>query len=280
MIKKLLKIKSIKVFLCFIENIIKSISIKLWKVLENRLYNPYNFGKKSIEYSKWLYEKILKYTKKYNFNLEGKKFLELWPGGFLWLWAYLKKEWISKYFVIDEIKHFDKLDKKTISLYEKIDPSFLKNNFFDKDFVNILEYWKNWIPLEDNSIDLCFSQSVYEHVKNPEESIKDLARITKTWWIHIHHIDFKDHIIDRESLFFLKIPKKIFDLLFYNSWAWVNRKRSSDFETYFKNAWFEILDIVTISEHNNVLIRKYKKLLKKYSENDLKKWWATFIIKK
>lgn len=279
-INKILNIKPIKVLLCIIENIIKSINLNLWKLIERKFFNPYDFWKTNIDHTKKLYDDILEISKKFNYELNNKNVLELWPGWFLWVWAFLKKEWISKYYVIDEINHFEKLDKKNIELYNEIDKSILIWNNFDWNYIKQLEYSSNWLPLKDNFIDIVFSNAVYEHVNEPWESIKELSKITKQWWIWIHIIDFRDHIFNQKSLYFLTIPNFLFNFLFKKSWAWVNRKRYTDFVKYFKDNWFEILDC----KFNNDFIqweeKKYKKLLEKISKKDLLISDAQFIVKK
>lgn len=242
LIKKLLKIKAIKVILCIVENIIKHISTKLWQKIEHKLYNAYDFGKDNITHTQKLYEKIKNITDKFDFELNHKKILELWPWAFLWVGAFLKKEWISEYNIIDDINHFEKLDKKAIKLYQEIDKNILDWDSFDTTYVKQLQYNKEGLPLDGNSIDLIFSNAVYEHVDDPQSSIKELSRVTKKWWLSIHTIDFRDHIFDQKSLFFLSLPTWLFNFLFKKAGAWVNRKRYDDFINYFEQNWFEILD--------------------------------------
>ncbi|MFZ5341605.1 MAG: methyltransferase domain-containing protein [Patescibacteria group bacterium] len=36
------------------------------------------------------------------------------------------------------------------------------------------------MQLQDQSVDMVFSNAVFEHINNPQESIKELSRITKS----------------------------------------------------------------------------------------------------
>lgn len=279
-IAKILKIKSIKVSLCFTENIIKSINLNLWKYIERKIYNPYDFWDNNIDYANTLYTSILDKCNNLNFKIRDKNILELWPGWFLWVGAFLKKEGINNYYVIDDINHFEKLDNKTIELYNKIDKTIIKWESFDLNYVKQLSYNKNGLPLENNSIDIVFSNAVYEHINDPEQSIKELSRITVKWWIWIHTIDYRDHIFNQKSLYFLTISDFIFNILFKKSWAWVNRKRHSDFIKYFKNNGFEILEELNNQRYYIWEENRYKKIIDIYNKNDLSISDTTLIVRK
>jgi len=279
-IGKILQIKSIKVSLCFIEHLIKSINVSSWTYIEKKVYNPYDFWTDNIKYTKELYSNIIKKCDNFNFKLKDKNLLELWPGGFLWVWAFLKKEWIKNYFVIDDINHFEKLDNKTIDLYNNIDKTIIKWKSFDFNYIKQLSYNKKGLPLDNNSIDIIFSNAVYEHIDNPEESIKELSRITIKWWIWIHAIDYRDHIFNQKSLFFLTISDFIFNTLFKKSWARVNRKRHSDFINYFRKNSFEILEESNNKRYYTWEENKYKKITDVYNINDLLISDTTLIVRK
>lgn len=280
MIKKILKIRSIKVLLCFIESTIKRVSLKTWILLEKKLYNPYDFWEDNLSYYRNLSNTIISLSSKYNFDLTNKKLLELWPGGFLWVWSYLKKEWLVEYNVIDNINHFEKLDNKTKDLYTIIDPLVLDWDFFNKNYVKQLDYNSNKLPLDNWTIDIVFSNAVYEHIDKPESSISELSRVTKIWWIWIHTIDFRDHIFNQKWLYFLTISDTLFNFFFKKSWAWVNRKRYSDFKKYFEQNSFEILEDIRSNNFYDSDKEKHKELSEKYSELDLTTSEVTFIVKK
>jgi len=93
LIKKLLKIKLVKVSLCVFENLIKLIYLPFWKIVEKKLYNPYDFGDDNIENYKKQYEYFISFCEKNWVNLNWKSLLELGPGWFLWFWAFIKKHW-------------------------------------------------------------------------------------------------------------------------------------------------------------------------------------------
>lgn len=278
-IEFLLKIKATKVTIAIVSSIIQGRSPSLWKKIETHFYNPYDFDEKNIEYSKWIFVRVADFCKRYDFSIEGKDFLELGPGGFLGTGAFLKKAGALSYSVVDSVNHFEKLDAKTIGYYQAIDPSFLNGNVFDDTFVRVLTYTEQGIQCADESVDVVFSNAVYEHVSNPAESIQDLARITRKGGIGIHQIDYRDHIFDQKSLFFLTVPKFLFDLLFKNCGGWTNLKRHSFFREAFIQSGFEILEEIPQSEYSAEHIAKYGKKLS-LSLEDVSTSSACFVVRK
>lgn len=281
-IQKLLKIKAIKVLLCVKENFIKLISPKLWIWIENKLYNPYDFDEENIKRSKYQYGLVQKYADKYNVNLDKAQVFEIWPWGFLGLWAFLQKNWVQKYYVLDNINHFD-LTQKNIDLYNKINPNFLKNNKIDPDYTKVLSYNKdNDILIETESTDVVFSNAVFEHIHDITKAIDEIYRITKKWWISIHTIDYRDHIFDQQKLWFLRFPQFWFDALFYRAGARTNRKKHFFYRDYFEKLGFEILETITNTkpEYTEEEIQRYPDLLKKYDKEDLRISTCLFVLRK
>lgn len=279
-IKKLLDNVAVRVLVWIWSNIIQTVSSKTRTFIEKNFFNPYDFWEHNIKYTLDFTKKILDIIHTYKFDLHWKKALELWPWWFLWVWSHLKKYWINKYYALDVVNHFENVDSWIIQLYNKIDTSLIKDWRLNKDFFGILLY-KNWkIPLDDNSVDITFSNYVYEHVDEPYRSIKEIARITKSWWIWIHEIWYLDHIFNWDSLFYRIIPERLYTFLFKKSWWWVNRKTHYFFRNTFKKFWFEILDEAIISQYTDKMIKKYKKLLGKYHYDDLKVSKALFIMRK
>ena len=45
------------------------------------------------------------------------------------------------------------------------------------------------------SVDLIFSNSVLEHLRDPEAVMNESARILKSGGLMIHHVDFRDHFL-------------------------------------------------------------------------------------
>lgn len=84
--------------------------------------------------------------------------------------------------------------------------------------------------------DLVLSNSVFEHVKDPDRTIAALARITRPEGHHLHIIDLRDH--------FFRYP---FEMLCYSELVWkrflnppshLNRLRIRDYERRFRD-YFE-----------------------------------------
>lgn len=279
-IKKILKIKVFKVILCLLENIIKLISLKFRLLIENKLFNPYDFWEKNRENYLNQVKLIDDFVEKYNLKYSELSMLELGPGGFLWVPLFLKSKWLQSYYTIDEINHFEYLDGKAISLYNKVDDTFLKNNWIDQNYVHVLSYSALDIQQLESSIDFVFSNAVYEHIHDVEESIKQMSMVTKSWWYWLHTIDFRDHIFDKKSLFFLTIPQWLFKFLFGKCWAYVNRLRYSQIKDLFEKYWFKIMDNLQLELFDDKQIKKYPNLKKCYKHVDLTVAVARFIVKK
>lgn len=280
-IKKMLNNVIVRFFVGILSNIIQTFSPKLWKFIEKKFFNPYDFWPNTLSYHENIFKKLESIFTKYNIEVKNKGILELWPGWFLWVWSHLKKYWINKYYVLDTVNHFENVDNLVLELYSKINPTLLKNWKLNKDYFNILLYTKDWkIPLNDNSIDITFSHYVYEHVKNPLDSLKEISRITKSWWYWVHEIQYWDHIFNWNSLFYRTIPTFIYSFLFKNSGWWVNLKTHFFYREAFKQLWFEIIDEIVVNKYDEKNIQKYKNLLNKYDYDDLKveKW--LFIVRK
>ncbi len=280
-IQKLLKIKAVKVFLCIKENYIKLISPKLWNWIETKLYNPYDFDEENILRSKEQYSLLKKYTDKYGINLNNEQVFEIWPGGFLGLWAFLKNDWVKKYFVLDNLNHFD-LTQKNIDLYNKINPDFLKENKIDQNYTEVLTYNKqNDILIKTESIQVVFSNAVFEHIHDIDKSLDEIYRITKKWWLSIHTIDYRDHIFDQWWLWFLKIPQFWFDLLFFRAGARTNRKKHFFYRDYFEKLGFEVLESIdNTPRYPDIELQKNSDLFKKYDKEDLQRATCLFVLKK
>jgi hypothetical protein len=188
----------------------------------------------------------------------------LGPGAFLWVWAYLKKSWFKSYSVIDTINHFENLDKNIVDLYSSTDWSIIKGDILNDEYVKVLSYEAWTIANWGKKYDLIFSNTVYEHIQNPEESNHYLYTCTIDWWYWNYTIYCRDYIFWQELMTFLSLPHGIYTFLFWEAWVWTNRKRSNDFRKYFTNAWFSIIE-----EINEIFIRTIKLKYRSY-----RKMWA------
>lgn len=99
-------------------------------------------------------------------------------------------------------------------------------------------------PEFEQSFDLVFSSSVYEHLENVDGTTAALAQVSSSGCFHLHFIDLRDH--------YFRYP---FEMLCYTDWVWrtflnpdsnLNRLRAWRYEAvfrkYFQNVKWETLE--------------------------------------
>lgn len=204
-------------------------TIKSW--FEKHIFNPYEIdGNESADYA---YAQIKKITE--HLDISNKTILEIGPGGNYYLACLLLKNGAKKIFVIDNENHHFFSDRE-LSIYRKLYPKSIKNKEVNPEKIKVLQYKKDGrIPLPQESCDIIYSNAVLEHVYAPEDLLIDCQRLLKINGRMFHQIDFRDHIFDQKSLFFLKIPTTIFDILYKNTGMWVNRFRYSKWISVFSS---------------------------------------------
>jgi SAM-dependent methyltransferase len=100
----------------------------------------------------------------------------------------------------------------------------------------------------DESIDLHFSFSVFEHIPVDVLSriLAEAYRVLRPGGVLYHRIDCRDHFCDCDSSItsvnFLRFSKTEWSFLAQNRIHYHNRLRGSDFVVLFKNAGFEIIN--------------------------------------
>jgi SAM-dependent methyltransferase len=98
------------------------------------------------------------------------------------------------------------------------------------------------LSLPDGSADVVISNAFFEHVTRVERALAELARITRTGGIHVHHVDVSDHVryTNKEThpLDFLRLRPEHEDGLVNGS----NRLRVCQFRELFERAGFDVLD--------------------------------------
>jgi SAM-dependent methyltransferase len=103
-------------------------------------------------------------------------------------------------------------------------------------------------PLEDlrglpeNSVDVVFSNAVFEHFYSPARAFKALARVCRIDGLGFHQVDFRDHRDFSKPLEYLLPGKKDFRLLFESRHGECgNRLRPHETHPLLEQAGFEII---------------------------------------
>jgi len=100
--------------------------------------------------------------------------------------------------------------------------------------------------IEDQSVDLVFSQAVLEHVRKHEflEIQRQLARILKPGGVCSHRVDLRDHL--GGALNNLRFSEKLWESRFFaDSGFYTNRLQMKNMLALFESAGFEV-DVVDI----------------------------------
>ncbi len=142
--------------------------------------------------------------------------------------------------------------------------------------INYQIYDGKKIPFPDESFDLIWSSSVFEHIRFPKITVEETYRLLRPGGISVQLIDLKDHFSysnNNPDIVFncLKYPKWLWEMMTWNRSNYVNRLRASEWIELHESFGFKI-----VSKHmetNDYIHDSYKnkselKYLLKYSEND------------
>jgi SAM-dependent methyltransferase len=135
--------------------------------------------------------------------------------------------------------------------------------------ISIRIYDGKRMPLRDASVDLVWSHSCFEHIRYPELTVKECARVLRPGGTMVCEIDLKDH--------YYFAPEQAADHLRYSEWLWkamkwnrsayTNRLRASDWSNLFVRSGFSVRFVrVETSEALRAVYRA--KPDRRYSEVD------------
>ncbi len=145
-----------------------------------------------------------------------------------------------------------------------------------KDFgINYHIYDGKRLPFEDESFDLIWSHTVYEHLRFPETTVKEVYRVLKKDGIIIHHVDLRDHLIlDEENpntFNMLRFSEETWWKMASNRSIYVNRLRASDWLKLHQSVGHKNTEM-TVFSRSNIVAKLFKEgkidYLKKYSDDD------------
>lgn len=101
------------------------------------------------------------------------------------------------------------------------------------------------MPLPSNHFDVVLSYTVYEHLRQPEVTVRETFRILKKGGLAIHLIDLGDHmhygIDDKKQFNHIRYSPFLWNLISRNRSIYVNRIQLSGWRELHKAAGFDIL---------------------------------------
>jgi SAM-dependent methyltransferase len=83
--------------------------------------------------------------------------------------------------------------------------------------------------LPDESFDIIYSHATMEHVSDPEQAVRNVARMLRPGGVTSHQIDLRDHRDFADPLRFLQHSRRTWRLLTAGMFMPTNRWRASDF---------------------------------------------------
>lgn len=169
-----------------------------------------------------IYDTYAAYT-----DFAGKQVIELGPGH---TWGVAKK-----------MKEAGAAEVSIIDIEKYVPDTVLHEN----PWLNYIIYPGGEMPLPEGGFDLVVSFTVYEHLRQPETTIRETYRILKKGGLAIHLIDLGDHMhygLDPAKQFnCLRFGKKTWELMSMNRSIYVNRLRVSDWRKLHQEAGFTIV---------------------------------------
>ena len=209
---------------------------------------------------KKVFEKISK-----NVIFENSKVLELGPGQTFGVLEEVLKAKATKVCAVDITSYSDNI------------PNTIEFKLYDGGL----------IPYENETFDVLFSWSVFEHIRFPTTTVKETHRILKKGGIAIHAIDLVDHfnyLWKKDKLIFncLRYSEKLWNLMTWNRSNYVNRLRLSDWKNLFNEAGYDVEYFETTENKiiESLYLKSKIKYLSKYTLEDAKTMSAYFVLKK
>jgi len=168
--------------------------------------------------------------------------------------------------------------------------SIRKNNYrnfntLPPGIFDIRRYDGHRLPIEDESIDLIWSKSVLEHVKNYGVLINEMTRVMKRGGAMCHIIDLRDHYTlsnAKDWLRFLRYSEYQWDMMASNRSSWCNRLRAPEWLDAFKKAQLKLVykEYIRQAFHPDFYREQLAERFKHFSDEDLKVSWLYIVCKK
>jgi ubiquinone/menaquinone biosynthesis C-methylase UbiE len=98
-------------------------------------------------------------------------------------------------------------------------------NLVPQNFLSKISMSPYRLPYEDNSFDYVFSETVFEHVQNTDETILEIHRILKSGGVSLHYFPSKYGII--ESHVYVPFASVLRNIYYLKFWAMLGVKKKS-----------------------------------------------------
>lgn len=180
-------------------------------------------------------------------SFAGKTIMVVGPGTSLFLPIYCLLHGANKVYLIDPFPRlYNEIVRKYITYFEENTGKDLeeyiekKSLTFNKERLCLMKTYLEHIErIPTDSIDIVISTSVLEHIKNIEDSVKELSRVLRIGGVMYHHIDLRDHYNFREPFKFLKYSDFVWNSFCTKvGYSYTNRLRADDYLHLFRKHHF------------------------------------------
>lgn len=96
------------------------------------------------------------------------------------------------------------------------------------------------LSLEDDSVDVTTSHSLFEHLRELDPAIAQIARVTSPGGLGLHQIDLADHLHPDDPLHMLTCSRRVWELMASNRRGWTNRLRLPAYIACFERHGLEV----------------------------------------
>lgn len=194
--------------------------------------------------------------------------------------------WMQRFETMLNMNLFCPEDFRMDSLVRKNGGQYILN----EDKLRLIQGSFEEYPLEEKAFDFIYSNAVLEHVTNIEKIFKKMYDVLSDDGIMIHGIDLREHhtnlrtVPDKNtSVDFLKYSTEEWNKMYPpGSEHYINRLQASDFQKYFEDAGFSIVECTTAQEMemDETVYSKIHPEFHGYPIEDLKKTVVKAVLKK
>lgn len=140
-------------------------------------------------------------------------------------------------------------------------------------------------PFENESVDIIWTKSVLEHVKNPADTVREMRRCLKPGGIMCHIIDLRDHTAfenGNDWLGFLRHSNALWNMMTWNRSTWTNRLRASQWDSLFSRTGLNCIarDALAEKYHRDFSKKRLTQPFCDLMDEDLSIAWVSFVYKK